>query len=87
MKIARVVDDTDRENKVANLRKRKFEYNNQGPKSGNPKRFNSGGPQDKKNNWSLSRIEHPAISAVDYTLASPDMTQCDVLDVVKQDIK
>jgi len=47
MKIARVLDETDRENKAANLGKRKFQYENRGPKGGNPKRFKTGGPQDK----------------------------------------
>jgi len=41
--MARVLGKTDRENKVVNLGKRKFEYNNRGPRGGNPKNFNSAG--------------------------------------------
>jgi len=41
----------------------------------------------KESNRSLGRMEHPAISTVDSTLASVDMTQCDALDVVKRVIK
>jgi len=47
IKIARVVEETERENKVSNLGKRKIEYENRGPRGENPKRFNTGGPQDK----------------------------------------
>ena len=45
MKIARVLDGTDRENMAINLGKRKFEYNKQGPKGGNPKSLNTSGPR------------------------------------------
>ena len=47
VKIARVLDEIDRENKPTNLGKRKFEHDNWGTKCENPKRFNSSGPQDK----------------------------------------
>jgi len=47
VKIARVLEEADRENEVTNLGKRKFEYDNRGPKGGNPKRVNTSGPQDK----------------------------------------
>ena len=47
VKIALVLDETKRENKAAGLGKGKFEYDNRGQKGGNPKRFNSGGLQDK----------------------------------------
>jgi len=44
VKIARVLDETQRENKASGLRKRKFEYDNKGQKGGNPERFNSSRP-------------------------------------------
>ena len=47
VKIARVLDKTERENEAAGSRKRKFEYDNKGQKSRNPKWFISGRPQDK----------------------------------------
>jgi len=37
VKIARVLDKTERENKAVNVGKGKFEYDNREPKSGNPK--------------------------------------------------
>jgi len=43
-------------------------------------------PRVRESNRSLGIIEHPTISAVDFTLASADMTQCNVLEVVKLDI-
>ena len=47
MKIARVLNETKKENKEAILVKRKFEFENKGQKSGNLKRFNTRRPQDK----------------------------------------
>ena len=47
VKIAKVLEETERENKATNLGKRKIEYDNRELKGGNPKRFNTGGPQNK----------------------------------------
>jgi len=47
IKVARVLEDTKWENKDANLRKRKIEFGNRGPRAGNSKWFNAGRPQDK----------------------------------------
>ena len=41
----------------------------------------------KESNRSLGRMEHPAISTVDSTLASVEMTRYDVLDVANRVIK
>jgi len=46
VKIARVLEETEQENKASNLGKRKIEYDYRGPSAGNPKRFNTSGPQD-----------------------------------------
>ena len=37
VKIARVLEETERENRAANLGKRKMEFNQQGPRGMNPK--------------------------------------------------
>ena len=87
MKIARVLDETDRENKAINLGKRKFEYDNQGPKDGNAKGLTRVDPKIRESNWFLSRIDLPATFTVDSALASTNLTRCDVINVVKQDIK
>jgi len=47
VKIARVLDETNLENNAINLGKGKFEHDNRESKGENPRRFNSGGPQDK----------------------------------------
>ena len=47
VKIAGVLEGTERENKATNLGKRKFEYGNWEPKGGSPKRFDASRAQDK----------------------------------------
>ena len=47
VKIARVLEETERENRATNPRKRKIEFGNRGPRGGNPNRFNVGRLQDK----------------------------------------
>jgi len=59
VKIAQALDETERENKAVSLGKRKFEYDNRGPKGRNRKRFNSGGPQDKGKQTPHGKTEHP----------------------------
>ena len=44
VKIARVLEETEQENKAAALGKSKIEYGNRGPKGVNPKRFNTDRP-------------------------------------------
>jgi len=48
VKIARALDEIDWENQATNLGKRQIEYDNPRPKSGNPKRFNTGAPKGKR---------------------------------------
>jgi len=44
VKIARVLEEIEQENSVANLGKRKMEFDKWGPRGVNPKRFNMGRP-------------------------------------------
>jgi len=47
VKIARVLEETKRENRVANLGKKKTEFKKRGPTGMNPMLFNMGRPQEK----------------------------------------
>jgi len=81
-----VLDETDWENKVVNLGKRKsMKIGDQ--KVETQKGLTRVDPRIKESNQSLGIIEHSLTSAVNFTLASADIIQCDVLDVVKQVIK
>ena len=44
IKVATVLEETERENKASSFRKRKMEYGNRGPRGINLKRFNAGRP-------------------------------------------
>jgi len=87
VKIARVLDEIDPENKATNLGKRKIDYDNRGPKGGNLKRFNTGGPQDKGKQPVSWQNKTPVTPTVSFVLASADLTRCDAMDVVKRDIR
>jgi len=47
VKLARVLEETNWENRASNLGKRKIDYNNRELRGVNPKRFNTEGPQNK----------------------------------------
>jgi len=47
VKVARVLEETERENQVTNLGKRKMKFDRQGPRVRNPKLFNISTGQDK----------------------------------------
>ena len=47
VKVARVLEETKRENRAANFGKRKLEVGNRGPSGGDTKQFNAGRPHDK----------------------------------------
>ena len=87
VKIAQVLDEIDRKNKAVNLGKRNLSMITEDQKVESPRSLIRVDPKISENNRFPSIIELPAAPAVDSSWASVDRTRCDVMDVVKREIK